>query len=213
MTGLNQLLHGKDSQPPPQAPEHITPDTAAASAVLTGLLHCISLPCFTNTAPEICQAVSSSSPSREGRRQHSPGTPRISSEPPHLAKQGQQIGHLRSYLLCGADGACDMLEQHLERWSWPRPRSLRWPPSPATDEKSSSAATAPTPASAGCSGSRSRTGCRPSPSEKLAVLGQEPTGKSAGLTRLQQNPPANTTTKSTITEISQDLLGIGSKTN
>lgn len=154
----------------------------------------------------------------EGGRSALPVSPRIGSEPPHLAKRGQQICHLSSYLLCGADGAYDTLELHPERWSWPRPRSLQWPPLPATGEKSSSAATAPAPASAGYSGSRSRTGCRPSPGGKLAALGRVPTGKSAGLTRLQQNPPANnmtkgSTTKSTITETLWDLLGIGRKTN
>lgn len=144
--------------------------------------------------------------------------PRISSKPPHLEKGGRQICQHHSYLLCGADGACDTLEPHPERSSWLRPQSLQWPPSPATDEKSSSAATAPATASAGCSGSRSRTGCRPSPGGKPAALGREPTGKFAGLMQLQQNPPANnttrgSTTKSTITETLWDLLGIGSKTN
>lgn len=104
-----------------------------------------------------------------------------------------------------------MLEPHPERWSWPHPQSPQWPPLPATDEKSSSAATARAPASAGCSGSHSRRGCRPSPGEKLAALGQVPTGKSAGLMQLQQNRPANKTTRGYLRDV-WDLLGMGSKT-
>lgn len=117
-----------------------------------------------------------------------------------MAKWGQQILHLCSYLLCEADGACDTLEPHPERWSWPHPRSLQWPPLPATDEKSSSAATAPAPASASYSGWHSRRGCRPSPGGKLAVLGRVPTGKSADLTQLRQNPPANNMRKGSTTK-------------
>lgn len=216
MTGLSQLLFGKDPQ---QAQERVTRDTAVASTVLTELFYCMNLLCFSKQLLKFVRLIPNSSPPR--RREaivvslYPPGS---AMSLPHSAKRGQQICCLCSYLLCGADGACDTLELHPERWSWPRPRSLQWPPLPATDEKSSSAATAPAPASAGCSGSRSRTGCRPSPGEKPAALGRGLTGKSAGLTQLQQNPPANngakgSTTKSTITETLRDLLGTGSKTN
>lgn len=123
-------------------------------------------------------------------------------------KTRQQNCHLCSHLLCGADGACGTLGLHPEHWSWPHPRILQWPPLPATGEKFSSATSAPAPASAGYSGSHSRTGCRPSPGGKLAVLVRVPTGKSAGWMRLQQNHPANNITKGSATKITiRDTLG------
>lgn len=64
MTGLSQLLFGKDSQPPQQAQERVTRDTAVASTIPTELFYCMNLLCFSKQLLKFVRLIPNSSPPR-----------------------------------------------------------------------------------------------------------------------------------------------------